>query len=92
MPVTNIERACAVTVTTGEWARTIGARPIHIPVQEGLVQRFFRNHVTGARVHMIALEGFGHDWPNTQNSEFSAVDWVVDFFGLTTPPSGGPVN
>ncbi|MEM7058348.1 MAG: PHB depolymerase family esterase [Pseudomonadota bacterium] len=82
--------APSVPVIMSDWAKAIGAAPVHVPPEEGLVQRHYRNEATGAQVRMIALEGFGHDWPSTQNSGYSAVETIVDFFGLSGAES--PLN
>lgn len=63
------------------WAALQAAHPIPPEVSiPGTNIKEYQSDENGARLRVITLSGFGHDWPHLKNSGVSAVDVIVDFF------------
>lgn len=80
----------SVIELVGFWAKTIGARPVASTANppKSKVIRFASG--SGARVELVMLQGFGHDWPHPGNAGFSASRLITDFF-LSLPSQSGRV-
>jgi len=63
------------------WRGVNGATPtdpaVNVP---DATAHTYRNPQNGREVTLLAMLGYGHDWPNTQNAPFSGAQVVMDFF------------
>lgn len=76
--------APAVPVLAGHWAQKQNAKPApNLTNYKTLTEARYVNSTTGAEVQMLALEGFGHDWPNLSNGPINALDYVMKFVDRT---------
>ncbi len=76
--------APAVPVLAAHWAQKQKATPAKaLTNYKSLTEARYVNAATGAEVQMLALEGFGHDWPNLSNGPIDALDYVMKFVERT---------
>jgi polyhydroxybutyrate depolymerase len=76
--------APAVPILTEHWAAKQKARPTQpLTNYKTLTEARYRNLVTGTEVQMLAIEGFGHDWPNLSNGPINALEYVMKFVERT---------
>lgn len=72
--------APAVPVLAAHWAAKQNALPAPtLTSYETLKEARYQNDDTGTEIQMLALEGFGHDWPNLSNGPISGLDYVMKF-------------
>lgn len=73
-------QAPAVPDLIAKWAEKLNATPVEtLTNYETLHESRYRNALTGAEVQLLALEGFGHDWPNLSNGPIKALDYLMKF-------------
>lgn len=74
----------AVFEITKSWAQLLEAQHFAPLIQNSEVEEMrFENELTGSEVQLIALPGFGHDWPDQSNGTFNAIDYIVSFLERT---------
>lgn len=63
------------------WARDADATPVPAPaapVAHSTITRY--ETAQGLPVELVAIRGFGHDWPHPKNVGFSAARFISEFF------------
>lgn len=76
--------APAVPVLAAHWAAKQNALPApRLTRYKTLREARYHNDATGTEVQMLALIGFGHDWPNLSNGPINALDYVMKFVDRT---------
>ncbi|MEM7190105.1 MAG: hypothetical protein AAF439_10885, partial [Pseudomonadota bacterium] len=69
------------------WARRLGARTVAPAVRTpGVTEWHYRNDESGDIVRLIALEGFGHDWPSPKTAGYDALATIIGFFQMVRRP------
>ena len=76
--------APAVPLLAAHWAAKQNALPTPtLTNYKTLTEARCMNTTTGTEVQMLALVGFGHDWPNLSNGLINALDYVMKFVERT---------
>ncbi len=77
--------APAVPILVQYWAAKQSAVPAPpMTNYESLTEARYQSPANGTEVQMLALEGFGHDWPDLSNGPISALDYVMKFVDRTS--------
>ncbi|MEJ6710491.1 MAG: PHB depolymerase family esterase [Amylibacter sp.] len=77
--------APAVPILAAHWAEKKSAIPAPpITDYKTVKETCYQNPTNGSEVQMLALKGFGHDWPNLSNRPINALDYVMKFVDRTS--------